>query len=147
MSHLSIAAPRHHPHVIPADPRVHRVELLLSVLLRVGVVVSLLVVVLGTALSFAHHSAHRSDTAELTRLTDIHAAFPHTLAEMWDGVLAGHGQAIVVAGLLLLIATPVMRVAVSILAFAVQRDWMFTMITFLVLVLLLLSFFLGKVEG
>jgi uncharacterized membrane protein len=137
----------HHGHVIPADPHVHRVEMILSVLLRAGVVVSLFVVVLGTTLSFVHHSAYRSAPPELTRLTGPDAVFPHTLAAVWEGVLAGQGQAIVVAGLLLLIATPVLRVAVSILAFALQRDWIFVVITSLVLALLLLSFFLGKVEG
>lgn len=60
------------------------------------------------------------------------------------GVMASHF--VMMMGLLLLIATPVMRVAVSILAFAVQRDWRFVAITSVVLALLLLSFLLGNVE-
>jgi uncharacterized membrane protein len=52
-----------------------------------------------------------------------------------------------VLGLLLLIATPVMRVAVSVLIFVHQRDWTFVVITSVVLVLLVLSFVLGRVEG
>ena len=49
-------------------------------------------------------------------------------------------------GLLMLIATPVMRVAVSIFAFIVHRDKVFTAITTLVLLLLFLSFVLGAIE-
>ena len=48
------------------------------------------------------------------------------------------------AGLLLLILTPVVRVAVSILAFRAQRDRTYVLITSAVLVLLLLSFVLGR---
>ena len=49
-----------------------------------------------------------------------------------------------VAGLLLLIATPVLRVAVSIFAFVYEKDKVFVIITSIVLGLLLLSFILGK---
>jgi uncharacterized membrane protein len=63
-----------------------------------------------------------------------------------QGTFDLQGQAIVAMGLLLLIATPVLRVAVSIFAFVYQEDRTYTLITTLVLILLLLSFILGKVE-
>jgi uncharacterized membrane protein len=47
---------------------------------------------------------------------------------------------------LLLIATPVIRVGVSIFAFIYQRDRLYTLITATVFSLLLLSFVLGKAE-
>jgi len=47
-------------------------------------------------------------------------------------------------GLLVLIATPVTRVAVSIVAFIRMRDRRYVVITTVVLALLLLSFFLGS---
>ena len=49
-------------------------------------------------------------------------------------------------GLLLLIATPILRVAVSLLGFALQRDRAYTMISAVVLLVLLISFLLGKVD-
>ena len=52
--------------------------------------------------------------------------------------------AVIVAGLVLLIATPVIRVAVSLVAFTRERDRTFVAITATVLFLLLLSFLLGK---
>jgi uncharacterized membrane protein len=129
-----------------ADERVRRVELLISNLLRAGVLGSLALIVTGTVLTFVHHPEYLSSPADLSRLVQPGAAFPHSLRDVIDGIRLLHGQAIVTAGLLLLIVTPVVRVAVSIFAFIYQRDRTFTFITAVVLLLLLLSFFLGAVE-
>ena len=124
--------------------RVRQVELLISNLLRVGVIASLAVVTIGTVVSFVHHPDYIKSSPALTGLTSPGGAFPHTIADAWSALREGRGQAIVVFGLLLLIATPVVRVAVSIVAFAYERDRAFMAITSTVLILLLLSFFLGK---
>jgi hypothetical protein len=55
-------------------------------------------------------------------------------------------QAVVTLGLILLIATPIMRVAVSMVGFNLQRDRTYTAISALVLIVLLISSLLGKVE-
>jgi uncharacterized membrane protein len=129
-----------------ADERVRRVELIISTLLRVGVLVSLALIVIGTIVSFVHHPDYFTSAANFNRLTAPGAAFPHTLNGVLEGLGAASGQAIVMLGLLVLIATPVLRVAVSIFAFVYQEDWLFMGITALVLLLLLFSFVLGKVE-
>lgn len=120
------------------------IDLVLSRLLRTGVVLSLALVVAGTALRFVHHRDLASSPAELHRLTAPGAAFPHTLAEVAQGLGGGRGEAIVAAGLLVLILTPVMRVGVSVVSFLAERDLIFTAITTLVFALLLLSFLLGR---
>jgi len=51
---------------------------------------------------------------------------------------------LIVVTVLLLIATPVLRVAVSIFGFALEKDRAYAIITSVVLVLLLISFGLGK---
>ena len=128
------------------ERRVEKVETIISYTLRAGVIISILVVVAGTIISFVHHTDYLTSTDQLKRLTRPGAAFPHTLAELAAGLAAFRGQAIVGTGLLLLIATPVARVAISIVAFLFQRDRTFVIITSTVLTLLLLSFFLGRVE-
>jgi len=130
-----------------AEERVRQVELLISNLLRTGVTASLVIVVLGTVLSFVHHPQYVSSPAELQRLTRPGAAFPRSLGDVWAGVRDLSGQAIVVVGLLLLIATPVMRVAVSIFAFMYEGDRTYVLITSVVLALLMLSFALGRGGG
>ncbi len=131
----------------PHDQKVREVELLISNLLRIGVVASLAIVIFGTAVSFVHHREYLSNSPSLERLTRPGAAFPYTVPQMWRGLKDFRGQAIVVLGLLLLIATPVLRVAVSILGFVYERDRRYVIITTIVLILLILSFFLGRAEA
>ncbi len=126
--------------------RVRRVEILISNLLRTGVIASLLIVVFGTVVSFVHHVDYLTSSPALQPLIKP-ATVPHTIPQVIDGVRHFRGQSIVLVGLLLLIATPVVRVAVSIFAFVYQHDRTFVLITALVLALLLLSFVLGKAEG
>ena len=129
------------------DRRVRQVELLISTLLRVGVSLSLLIVIVGTIVTFTHHTAYVTSRGTLPQAVGPTAEFPHTVREVVSAALHGRGQGIVMLGLFLLIATPVVRVAVSVLAFIYERDRIFVAITTVVLLLLLLSFFLGKAEG
>jgi uncharacterized membrane protein len=48
-------------------------------------------------------------------------------------------RGIIQLGLLLLIATPVVRVAFSVIGFALEKDWMYVVITLIVLTLLVYS--------
>ncbi|HZL35860.1 MAG TPA: DUF1634 domain-containing protein [Tepidisphaeraceae bacterium] len=131
-----------------ADPKkVRQVEILISSILRIGVMVSLAVIIIGSAMSYVHHPELVRSSAELHRLTRPTSDFPRTIAQVWNGVRHRRGRAVIVAGLGLLIATPVVRVAVSILAFVYEKDPVFVIITSIVLALLLLSFFLGRIEG
>jgi len=128
------------------DERTRRMELVISNLLRAGVLLSLVLVAVGTVVSYIHHPEYVSSPGELPQIIQAGASFPHTLQDVFTGVWNLQGRAIVMVGLLLLIATPVMRVAVSVLAFIYQKDRVYTLITFLVLCLLFLSFILGKTE-
>jgi uncharacterized membrane protein YfcA/uncharacterized membrane protein len=104
-------------------------------ILQGGVLLSATVIVLGLLLlptGPGGLSAHRL------------LSFPDTFVQIGQGLLILRPQAIIGLGLLLLIATPVVRVAVSMVTFAFERDRLYTTITFVVLGLLLFSmFFLG----
>jgi uncharacterized membrane protein len=130
-----------------ADERTRKVELLISGLLRTGVLTSLTIVVFGTILSFIHHPLYLSSPAELERILRADGTFPHTIGAVLNQALHLKGQGVIMFGLFLLIATPIMRVAVSIVAFIYQRDRTFVIITSVVLALLAASFFLGKGGG
>jgi uncharacterized membrane protein len=135
------------PKFMPDVEPVHHIEILISNLLRAGVILSLFIVVMGTGLSFVHHHDYFSSPGELKRIVQSNSDFPHSIKAMMSGLRSLEGRSFVVLGLLMLIATPVMRVAVSIIAFAMQKDSIFVVLTTIVLLLLVLSFFLGKVEG
>ena len=91
----------------------------------------------------ASHAEYVSSKEALRQLIDPDRQQLDSRAGVWRGMLQMRGQAIVMLGLLLLIATPVMRVAASIFIFARERDRLYIAITTLVLLLLLTSFFLG----
>jgi len=122
------------------------VDIALSNLLRGGVLLSIAIVTVGIVLTFVNHHEYFGSRPALGALTAPGAQFPHTLGEIAGGIAAGRGQAVVMAGLMLLIATPVARVALSILIFVIERDRLYTVITTVVLIILIVSFFTGRVE-
>ena len=123
-----------------------RAEAWISITLRTGVLVSLALILVGTLVTFTHHPQYLASQTDLARLTTPGAAFPRTLAEVATGLAAFCGQAIVVLGLVVLIATPVLRVAISVLVFLEDRDLPFVCITTTVLLILIASFLLGTIE-
>jgi uncharacterized membrane protein len=113
--------------------------------LRAGVWLSLILVSSGTALSFlGRSSAYGNGPGEVARLIGPGGSFPRSAAWLAYGVVHLDGQAIIVLGLIVLILTPIIRVAVSIIAFAREGDRVYVAITTVVFLLLLLSFALGK---
>jgi uncharacterized membrane protein len=131
----------------PPPEHVRRVELVISTLLRAGVLVSFAVILAGLFLSFIHHPDYRTSYSVLEQLTTPGRVVPHSIGDVIRGVRDFRGEAIVALGLLLLIATPVLRVAVSIVVFAIDRDWVFVSVTAFVLAMLILSFLLGRIES
>ncbi len=125
----------------PDDDIVRKTELIISGVLRGGVLLSVAIILSGIGWFFY-----------LTSIGALaHPSFPDTLPAVWHGLLALDPPSIIVVGLLVLLATPVMRVAVSIIAFALEEDRTYVTITTLVLAILLFSIFgigawLGKPE-
>lgn len=127
------------------EERVRRVELAISLVLRVGVVVSVLVVSVGLGLMFAHHGTYSAirGRASYEALTSKTTSFPHSFASLGRSIAAGQGRGVVVLGVLILILTPILRVAVGVLAFVYQKDPPMTLVTLYVLAVLIGSFFLA----
>jgi uncharacterized membrane protein len=64
--------------------------------------------------------------------------FDYHPTHIWHGVLAFQGRYIIEVGIYLLVLTPVMRVAMSMILFATaERDWLYTVVTLVVLILTL----------
>jgi uncharacterized membrane protein len=64
--------------------------------------------------------------------------------EVAQELTQGDPLALVALGLLILLLTPILRVAISIVIFALERDWLYTVITLIVLLILLVSLLLGR---
>lgn len=117
-----------------------RVELVIGRLLQVGVLVAAAVVAVGGAALLVQHggtpvdySVFREDAA-LSSITSIVEAM-----RMLDS------RAVIQFGLLLLIATPVARVFLTLIAFLIKRDAIYVAITAVVLILLLYGLLGGQV--
>jgi uncharacterized membrane protein len=115
-----------------ADEQIDRI---ISILLRSGVLISALVVLTGGILYLVRYGAalpqyavFRGEPPDLRSLSGI-----------VKDVLAFKSRGLIQFGLLLLVATPVARVAFSIFAFALQRDRTYVIITLIVLGVLLYS--------
>ena len=112
-----------------------RMDQIIGILLRTGVIAAALFVLAGGTVYLARHHepvtnyrVFQGEPAELRSVSGIvHEA------------LALHGRGLIQFGLLILIATPVARVAFSIFAFLYERDWIYVLVTAIVLALLLYS--------
>jgi uncharacterized membrane protein len=119
------------------------VDVAISRVLRAGVFLSIAVVTVGIVLTFIHHPSYIRSKPALRDLTTADQAFPHTVRGVLAGSEDARGQSLITLGLLLLIATPVARVALSIVIFAIEHDRIYALITTAVLLLLLASFAVG----
>ena len=112
-----------------------RIENILANLLRAGVLLSALVVLAGAAIYLVRHGGapvefrvFRGEPADLRSLHGIIRSASQL-----------HGRGIIQLGLLLLIATPVARVLLSIFGFAKERDGAYVVFTLIVFSVLLYS--------
>ena len=121
------------------DTLVRRSEIIISSVLRGGVILSATVIAIGVAAYFFAGSS--------TLRYPHGLRYPDSIPTLWFGLTHGDPLAIIALGLILLLATPVLRVAVSVVAFAVIRDLLYVAITLLVLFILISSFLLGLGGG
>ncbi len=99
-----------------------RMEILISMTLRTGVIVSSLLVLSG----------------------GLWYILKHLGTPLEVGAVNSSGSnaiSLIKAGILVLVFTPIARVALSILLFLKERDWLFVLITLWVLVVLLFSLY------
>ncbi|MBZ5609687.1 MAG: DUF1634 domain-containing protein [Acidobacteriia bacterium] len=112
-----------------------RVEQVISVLLRTGVLLSAVVVLAGGVCFLSQHANAPAGYHDFRAALDSYRSI--------RGVLRSAGsldcRAIIQLGLLLLIATPVARVGFSLVAFWLERDRKYVALTLVVLAVLVFS--------
>ncbi len=116
-----------------------KLERMVSVLLRSGVFVSGAVVLIG---GICYLSRHASDRVSYAHFYGQPVA-DRTVRAIFAGVASGQGRSIIQLGILLLIATPVARVILALVGFALERDRTYVVVTAIVLCVLLISLISG----
>ena len=114
-----------------------RIETAVGRLLQTGVILAATVVTIGAAIYLSRHAwepvgygVFRGEPAEY-----------RTIRGILHGVATWRGRGFIQLGLLLLIATPVARVAFAVWGFAAEKDKMYVSFTLIVLAVLLYSLF------
>lgn len=111
------------------------IQVILGTLLRVGVIISMAVVLVGGVLllfaesgTIVNYKVFTPEIAALSNPTEIIKMLP-----------SFNGKVIIQFGILLLIFTPISRVVFSIFTFFLEKDYMYVVIGFIVLCIITVS--------
>ena len=119
------------------------IERMVSVILRTGVLISGAVVLAGGIYFLLRHAGDRVHYHPFVGQPSI----DRIVSEIVKGAIALRARSIIQFGMLLLIATPIVRVALSLVGFALERDRTYVVITAIVLAVLLFSLVTGSLHG
>jgi uncharacterized membrane protein len=114
-----------------------KMEIAISRMLRAGVSVAAFVVLVGWILYLWHAHGVEPDYRHFHGVPSP----ADRLMPVFEGIRHLDSRSIIRLGILLLIATPIMRVAYCVYNFATQKDKIYVLISSVVLTVLLYSFF------
>jgi uncharacterized membrane protein len=115
-----------------------RMANLISLTLRIGVLISAALIILGLVIYFVADDGPKTVDDALGKTGEISLVRPSTIL---DGLADGSPEAFIQLGILVLIMTPIVRVALTTWLYERQHDWMFVGLAGFVLVVLLLGLF------
>jgi len=108
--------------------------------LRYGVLLALSVALIGGIILLFTQSGETVNFATFTEKNDnIYIVFNNIIS----GVARGDGEAIIFLGVLLLFLTPALRLVLSLLSFFLEKDWLYIVITLIVIGIIGLSVSFG----
>ena len=119
----------------------------ISGVLKYGVIASTILVVAGVVILFV--DAPHSLPGSLGQVVSSNYGRPTlNLDQLLTGVSSGNPIFLIQLGLIVLLATPVARVAASVVMFAAEKDYLYLVVTIVVLGVLLLGLFvIGPIEA
>lgn len=115
------------------------VQVIIGLLLRWGVIISMSVVFLG---GLIYVSRHGHETASYNHFKG-EPTYLKTIKGIWQNTFNVKGRAIIQLGILLLIATPIARVLLSVFSFMIEKDYLYIAITLIVLGIIMFSMLSG----
>jgi len=112
-----------------------RLEMIIGYTLRLGVITAAVIVLIGGVLYLVQNGSG------IPHYHTFHAAAKHsdTLSGIAQNIHAVNSCGIIQLGLLVLVATPILRVVLSVVAFALEHDVLYVVATLIVLAVLLYS--------
>jgi|SRR5579872_690896 len=114
-----------------------RIDSVIGVILRAGVVAAAALVLFGGILYLAHSG---DSHPEYRTFQGAPGALTH-LSGILHGAMTFDPLFLIQLGLIVLVATPVVRVIACVAGFGMERDWKYALISLIVLAMLLVSLF------
>jgi uncharacterized membrane protein len=112
-----------------------RIDQIMGLLLRTGVILAAAIVLAGGVLYVMHHQFPATNY----RVFQGEPQNLRTIRGIVGSLRATEGRGLIQLGLLILIATPIARVIFSVFAFCYEHEWKYVAFTLIVLGLLLFS--------
>jgi len=109
-------------------------------LLRYGVWISLSVAFIGGIVYLLHHG---NDIENYSVFKENDQNIFEVIAAVYNGVVHGRGESIIFFGIVLLFLTPVFRVLLSLFSFLLEKDYLYVVITTIVIGIIIMSISFG----
>ncbi len=114
------------------------IQLIIGYLLRYGIWSALSVTFIGGIVYlFRHHQELNSFSTFTEKDVNMRDFIGNTIT----GLLQGKGRAVIMAGILLLFLTPILRILFSLVAFLLEKDYLYVLITLIVVAIICFSVF------
>ncbi|MEO6176741.1 MAG: DUF1634 domain-containing protein [Flavobacterium circumlabens] len=108
--------------------------------LRYGVWISLSVAFIGGVVYLLHHG---SEIENYSVFKENDRNIFEVITAVYNGVIQGRGESIIFFGVVLLFLTPVFRVLLSLFSFLLEKDYLYVVITAIVICIIIMSISFG----
>lgn len=108
-------------------------------LLRLGVILSVTTSIIGFVKLFTEGFKMPRKYTMLNMGTSSEKVWSH----FWETLCKGEGMAIIQLGILMLIFTPLMRIIFALIGYLKEKDYVYVVISSIVLAIMAVSFFTG----
>ena len=115
---------------------------IIGYILRYGVYLSMSVAFVGGVFYLYRHG-HEINLFQNKGFVEKDENIAQLFKSTFNGIVGGHGYYIIELGILLLIATPLSRVIFSLFAFKLEGDKLYVLLTFIVLLIIIVSIVTG----
>jgi uncharacterized membrane protein len=116
------------------------IEQFIGLQLRYGVIISSLIVLFGGIIYLSQSG--QLQLPAYHQFTGTRGGYT-SFGEIWKGTIGMRAKGIIQLGVVILIATPILRIAFSLIGFVLEKDKMYILITTIVLTVMMVSIFGG----
>jgi uncharacterized membrane protein len=109
-------------------------------LLRYGVWISLSVAFIGGIVYLMHHG---SEIEDYSVFKENDRNIFEVISTVVNGAIDGRGEYLIFFGIILLFLTPVFRVLLSLFSFMLEKDYLYVLITLIVILIIITSISFG----